>query len=497
MIDIEATLGTAGAADFAIKGNNTASTLGGSVSGVGDFNGDGIADLLIGARNGAVSNTVRPGTVHVVYGQSGGHSGTIDTAALGNSGFTIFGEAVNDDFGVSVSGAGDFNGDGLDDIIVGAYLNDDGGTSAGEAYLIYGSTNSDRSDITGADLDSLGTKGFAIQGAAERDILGLSVSGGGDVNGDGLDDLIIGARNNDDGGGDAGAAYVIYGKLGGHSGVIDVASLTPAQGFVIQGDRGFDSLGISVSIAGDIDGDGLADLIIGAQNGGDSGFDAGEAYVIYGKAGTDGTQFGAAVSGRRVIDTTSLTAEQGFFIQGDSSSDNLGSSVSGAGDIDGDGLDDLIIGASNSEIAGGPADTGSAYIVYGRADRAFGINTKANSCWQPTSRKEMTAYSGLTSPVRKVVFVSDIAETAPADSGTPAAGLGTRADDMFTLSSTTSGAGGGVKHHNGRKGIDTLKFTEADGADADLVSARWTSPRTLMAQAPAILLAMRITALTR
>ena len=202
-------------------------------------------------------------------------------------------------------------------------LNDDGGTgNAGEAYVIYGSAS--LSDITGTALDSLGTKGFTIQGGAIGDRLGVSVSGGGDVNGDGLDDIIVGAVSNDDGGHSAGAAYVIYGKAGGHSGVIDVASLTATQGFVIQGDRLLDQLGFSASIAGDIDGDGLDDIIIGANQGSDGGNRAGEAYVIYGKAGTDGTQFGKAVSGRRVIDLTSLTSEQGFLIQGISAQCYLG-----------------------------------------------------------------------------------------------------------------------------------------------------------------------------
>ena len=328
VIDIDATLGTAGAADFAIKGNTGSASLGLSVRTDGDFNGDGIDDLIIGARN-ASDGTNSVGTAHVVYGKSGGHSGTIDTASLGNSGFTIFGEADEDGLGFSVSSAGDFNGDGLDDIIVGARYNDDGGSDAGEAYVIYGSSNSDPSDITGTALDSLGTKGFTIQGAAAGDLLGSSVSGGGDVNGDGLDDLIIGATGNQDGGLYAGAAYVIYGKLGGHSGAIDVASLTPAQGFVIQGDRAGDLLSHYVSIAGDIDSDGLDDLIVGAFTGDDGGSGAGEAYVIYGQAGTDGTQFGTAeridttddgndnptATGRQFIDTTSLTSDQGFLIQ--------------------------------------------------------------------------------------------------------------------------------------------------------------------------------------
>ena len=313
VIDIDTAFGAAGAADFAIKGNAGSAALGGSVSVAGDINGDGIADLLVGAQLGS-DGTNQVGTAHVVYGQSGGHSGTIDTASLGNSGFTIFGESSGDSLGLSVSGAGDFNGDGLDDIIVGAFLNDDGGGNVGAAYVIYGSAS--LSDITGTALDSLGMGGFTIQGVAENDRLGISVSGGGDVNGDGLGDIIIGANGNDEGGSNAGEAYVIYGKAGGLSGVIDVASLTATQGFVIQGDRAFDQLGRVVSIAGDIDGDGLDDLIIGANQGDDGGNNAGEAYVIYGQAGTDGTQFGKAVSGRRVVDTTSLTSDQGFLIQG-------------------------------------------------------------------------------------------------------------------------------------------------------------------------------------
>ena len=465
IIDINVALGAAGGADFAIKGNASNARLGNSVSAAGDVNGDGIDDLFVGAYNSS-DGTNQVGTAHVVYGQSGGHSGTIDTASLGSSGFTIFGESDEDYLGNSVSVAGDVNGDGLDDLIVGADDNDDGGTNAGEVYVIYGSANP--SDITGTVLDALGTRGFTIQGGAAGDRLGGSVSGGGDVNGDGLADLIIGASQNDDGGNNAGAAYVIYGKSGGHSGVIDVADLTPAQGFVIQGDGDYDRLGSSVSVAGDIDGDGLDDLIVGAVRGSNGSFFAGEAYVIYGQAGTDGTQFGKAVSGRRLIDTTSLTTEQGFLIQGDSIRLYLGVSVSGAGDIDGDGIDDLIIGARDGEIAGGTTDTGSVYVLYGRADRAFGVNAKANS-FGANIKESDTAYAGLSSPVRKVVFLSDIAKSKPADAAAPKAALGTGADDIFTLASTTGGANDGVKHHNGRAGIDTVKFTEADGADAAFV----------------------------
>ena len=139
-----------------------------------------------------------------------------------------------------------------------------------------------------------------------------------------------------------------------------------------------------------------------------------------------------------------------------------GHSVSGGGDINGDGLDDLIIGASNGEITGGTTNAGSVYVLYGRADRAFGVNTKANASGANIKESD-TTYATLTTPIRKVVFVSDLAMVVPPDSGTPAAALGTGEADSFTLASTTSGAGGGVLHHNGRAGIDTVIFTLSAG----------------------------------
>jgi hypothetical protein len=124
---------------------------------------------------------------------------------------------------------------------------------------------------------------------------------------------------------------------------IDLTILTAAQGFVVQGDNANDRAGRSVSLAGDINGDGIDDFIVGAYlaEDKDNNSDAGSAYVVFGKVGA----FGLSVGGRQVVDLTSLSAAQGFVIQGDLDGDQLGRSVSTAGDINGDGLADLVVGA--------------------------------------------------------------------------------------------------------------------------------------------------------
>ena len=133
----------------------------------------------------------------------------LDDVALGTGGFKITGEAAYDFAGISVSSAGDVNGDGIDDIFVGAEKNDAAGTDAGAAYVIFGTTSS----VSAINLDdvALGTGGFRLTGESAGDIASRGVSGAGDVNGDGFDDLLVGAKLNDAGGSDAGADYVLFG----------------------------------------------------------------------------------------------------------------------------------------------------------------------------------------------------------------------------------------------------------------------------------------------
>ena len=317
-----------------------------NVSSAGDVNGDDIDDLIVGAENnGAVA-----GAAYVIYGTYG-NRGTLDLAALTYAdGFKILGEAEGDLLGRSLSSAGDINGDGFDDVIVGAQLNDAGGLNAGAAYVIYGTSSSTHSALNLRDLTA--SQGFKIQGEADEDRTGFKVSSAGDINGDGSDDIIVGTYNNDAGGKFLGAAYVIYGTYG-NRGTLDPAALTYADGFKIVGESDYDMLGKSLSSAGDINGDSIDDLLVGANGDDDGGVDAGAAYVIYG------------VNSHRTgnLDLANLADSEGFKIVGEGYGDMAGGSVSDAGDINGDGIDDLIVGAFGNDDGGNWA--GAAYVIYG------------------------------------------------------------------------------------------------------------------------------------
>ncbi len=322
---------------------------GNAVSSAGDVNGDGFDDIIVGAYRSADGGSAS-GRAYVVYGDATGADVNLD-ALTSAQGFFIQGEESGDFAGNSVSSAGDVNGDGFDDVIVGAARADNGG----RAYVIYGGET-----VTDIDLSTLTSdQGFIIQGDQRGDRLGVSVSSAGDINGDGFEDLIIGAYYSDAAGTNAGQAYVIYGGSSGAN--INLGDLQPAQGFVIQGDAEYDRAGISVSSAGDVNGDGFDDLIIGADRGDDGGSAAGEAYVIYG---------GATVGAD--IDLSTLTPEQGYIIQGDVEGDRAGVSVSTAGDVNGDGFDDLIVGAFGGDAGGG--NSGQAYVIYGGATVSANID---------------------------------------------------------------------------------------------------------------------------
>jgi hypothetical protein len=342
------------AGGFVINGINVSDQSGQRVSGAGDVNGDGLADVIIGARYADPTDVQNAGESYVVFGKASGISVNLADVAAGIGGFVINGIDVDDRSGSSVSGAGDINGDGLADLIAGAQYADPGGIpDAGESYVIFG--KSDGGAVNLGDV-AAGTGGFVINGIDTGDQSGRWVSGAADVNGDGLADVIVGAHFADPNGNlNAGECYVIFGKSdGGAVNLGDVAAGT--GGFVINGIDAGDQSGRSVSGAGDVNGDGLADLVIGARYADPAAIsNAGESYVIFGRAGTNPVNLNDVAAGTG-----------GFVINGIDQEDYSGV-VSGAGDVNGDGLADLIIGVTAAD-PGGLDKAGESYVVFGRTD---------------------------------------------------------------------------------------------------------------------------------
>ena len=328
-----------------------------SVAALGDVNGDGFDDVLIGSPGAAGDGRWASGVTYVVYGNASGAN--IDLANFNASeGFRIIGSEF-ESIGHSVSAAGDVNGDGRMDLLIGvSTAGSDGNWLAGSTYLVYGSDS-------GADVDLANltpSQGVRFDGEFESES-GFSVSAAGDVNGDGLADIIIGAPSPSSFPGQGGgSAFVVFGKTGGLSNM-DLANLGPGDGFRINGAAVGDEAGYSVSSAGDFNGDGYGDLIIGAPYADPDGrTDAGSAYVIFGKA-----------SGFGDIDLANLSAADGFRIDGPSGvqgnlgfelPNHLGFSVA-AGDINDDGYSDVVVGTPGYSLV-----EGATYVIYGEPSGA-------------------------------------------------------------------------------------------------------------------------------
>ncbi|WP_445635620.1 FG-GAP repeat protein [Nostoc sp. DSM 114161] len=336
-----------------------------SVSSGTDINGDGIDDLIIGAPNASVNDRYSAGQSYVVFGSSSGFGVSFDLSSLdGSNGFVINGIDASDFSGFSVSNAKDINGDGFNDLIIGARYGDPSGQyNAGQSYVVFGSSSAFAASLNLSSLD--GSNGFAINGIGANDQSGFSVNSAGDFNGDGFDDVIIGARGADPN----GESYIVFGSSSGFAASFNLSSLNGSNGFAINGINA-DSLGFSVSSAGDFNGDGFDDVIIGAPTAdANAQTYAGQSYVIFGSS----SGFGAS------LNLSSLDGSNGFAINGIDERDFSGSSVSSAGDFNGDGFDDVIIGTKGASYNGVDfTGSGKSYIVFGSSS-GFGASLNLSS----------------------------------------------------------------------------------------------------------------------
>jgi hypothetical protein len=304
-------------ANWSAEGDQSGALFGFSVAGAGDVNGDNFDDVIVGApeyNNGSTDE----GMAFVYHGSPAGLSATADWTRDSDQSYA--------ELGYSLSGAGDVNNDGYDDVIVGApyYQSSSFHEDEGWAMVYHGSA-------TGLSPSA----DWYVQANIQMAFLGASVSSAGDVNDDGYDDVIIGAYSMTSGDIDEGLAFVYHG---------DSTGLSSSADWTGEGNEYEAEYGWSVSCAGDVNNDGYDDVIVGAPRYGVS--DRGAAFVYHGSA-------------------TGLSATADWSVEGEDDGHHLGYSVSGAGDVNNDGYDDVIFGAP--QYVNGEISEGAAYLHYGSA----------------------------------------------------------------------------------------------------------------------------------
>ena len=337
-----------------------------SVAGAGDINGDDLDDVIIGRVN--LAGDTRAG--FVIFGQDQATTSrtVTNTADLdGTNGFVIT-HVPNKPNGLAVAGAGDINGDGYDEVMIGPGDEYGGGHAVS---VIFGAP--DVGSTGTVDLTTLAPPvGFFIEGVYPADFAGRGLAGPGDVNGDGFDDMLVGAPyaytygDAPSRGGYTkydytyGGAYVIFGDANiGTTGFVNLGDLNGSNGFTMTAQRY--GTGAEVAAAGDVNGDGFNDLVIGEysylvrQRG--SMYEP-KAFVVFGGPNVGG--------GDGVLPLEELEGSDGFQIQTGQPALYGGSiAAAGAGDINGDGVDDLIVGDRYGTV-GGQYGAGQAFIIFGK-----------------------------------------------------------------------------------------------------------------------------------
>jgi len=346
--------------------------VGYSVAGIGDVDGDGVPDLVLGAYYNDDGAYDAGGAWVILLNRNGTAKSAIELAN-GKNGIPSGSFAESDAVGGSVASIGDVDGDGVPDVVLGAYYNDDGATDAGGAWVIL--LNADGTAKSAIELAN-GKNGIPSGSFAASDYVGQSVGSAGDVDGDGVPDVVLSASHNDDGATDAGGAWVILLNTNGTAkSAIELANDKngfPAGSLYLNG-KAFSGF----TVVGDVNGDRLPDMVFGHAS-------MNSAYVVMFQSGMcdgrspcasllDGQNVVAGrlgferAPGRRVRSAIELANGKNGIPSGSfAASDYVGRRVASAGDVDGDGVPDLVLGAYANDDGG--SNAGGAWVILLNAD---------------------------------------------------------------------------------------------------------------------------------
>ncbi|MBI4694392.1 MAG: FG-GAP repeat protein [Gammaproteobacteria bacterium] len=459
---------------FRLLGDGAATHAGAALASAGDYNGDGYADLLIGAPGSTSADT---GRAYVVFGHAGGYPSTLELAQLasGIEGLTIHGNTPGSRLGASVGRAGDIDGDGLPEIVIGAPGMEAGGTT-GRAYVLHG--------VVGAPTDVYATSGATIAGLARNDGFGALSPTPGDFNGDGYDDLLLAApQAAANGAAGAGVVALVYGGPDWDPrGYVDLAAPAGAD-LLFSGVAPRDGLGRALGF-GDTNGDGRSDALLVSPGAGSAGATNGTAYVVAG--GIVGDARAEVLIGTAQADVVRAFGGDDRVSGGpgaDALYGGLGDdTLSGEADRDllfgeagddvlngGEGTDSLYGGAGRDELIGG---AGIDYLVGGAGDDVYRIDSTFDKIVEQPGEGIDTVYStaslGLPAHVENLVLLSARGQGlfVAGNEGDNTMIGGAGSEFIASLNGNDVLRGGpGADRLRGGAGDDRYEFARGDGFD--------------------------------